>query len=217
LDIDVIADVVCPWSFLGKRRLDRALNSYSGPVQIAWHPFQLNPDLPAEGVSFDAYLTERFGGRDKVKTALAQLESLGADHDIAFNFAALKKVPNTLGAHRVMVLAKDHGVQNEVAENLFRAFFEQGRDVGDPGVLVELAGDLGLPEQAVRNALADDTSLKIVLAREAEARKMGFVATPNYLFNRRVLLPGAPEVETLLGALAEAVFPADSTGGRSLH
>jgi len=217
LDIDVIADVVCPWSFLGKRRLDRALGSYSGPVQIVWHPFQLNPDLPAEGVSFDAYLSERFGGRDQIKSALAQLEALGADHDIAFNFAALKRVPNTLAAHRLMVLGKEQGVQNELAEALFRAFFEEGRDVGDTEMLVELAAGVGISEERARSALVDATGLKIVLAREAEARKMGFVATPNYFFNRRILLPGAPEVDTLLGALAEAVFPTDSDSDRSLH
>ncbi len=217
LNIDVIADVACPWSFLGKRRLDRALASYSGPVHIVWHPFQLNPDLPADGVTFDAYLAERFGGRGQVAEGLRKLEMLGAENGILFNFADLKRVPNTLNAHRVMLLGRENDVQSELAEVLYRAFFEQGRDIGDPGVLVELGRQVGLPGEAVRAALNDDTRLKIVAAEETQARQMGFVATPNYLFNRRVLLPGAAEVDTLVSAFAEAVFPADGDAVASLH
>ncbi len=217
LNIDVIADVVCPWSFLGKRRLDQALASYCGPVQIRWHPFQLNPELPAEGMEFDAYLRERFGGRTRVAAALAQLEALGAEHAIGFDFVALKRVPNTANAHRLMLLARERNSQNELAERLFRAFFEQGRDIGDRDVLVELGADVGLSAPAVRAAFDDDASGKIVAAEEAQARQMGLVATPNYLFNRRVLLPGAAEVDTLLSAFAEAVFPADPQGEPVLH
>ena len=217
LKIDVIADVVCPWSFLGKRRLDRALASYSGPVAIVWHPFQLNPELPAEGVDFDSYLSERFGSRRQVAAGLTQLEALGAENGIRFNFAKLRRVPNTLNAHRLMLLGRDHSLQSELAEALFRAFFEQGRDIGDAAVLTELAVDLGLSAEAVGEALNDETSLKIVAAEEAQARQMGFVATPNYLFNRRVLLPGAAEVDTLLDAFSEAVFPADLNPDAPLH
>lgn len=213
LNIDVIADVVCPWSFLGKRRLDRALASYTGPVQIVWHPFQLNPDVPAAGVSFDAYLNERFGGRENIAQAMVQLEALGEDNGIHFDFARLERVPNTLLAHRLMLLGRDHERQSELAEVLFRAFFEEGRDIGDLDVLVELAWRVGLPEHLVRTALTDDSGLKIVTAEEAQARQMGFVATPNYLFNRRVLLPGAAEVETLVSAFEQAVFPQDPSGG----
>ena len=125
LDIDVIADVACPWSFLGKRRLDRALASYSGPVQIVWQPLQLTPDLPSEGVPFDAYLAERFGSRSQVAAGLEQLTALGAENGIRFNFDALQRVPNTLNAHRLMLLGRDRDVQSELAEVLFRAFFEQ--------------------------------------------------------------------------------------------
>ena len=217
LNIDVIADVVCPWSFLGKRRLDRALASYSGPVQIVWHPFQLNPELAPEGMAFDTYLSTRFGGRAQVAEALSQLEALGADNGIRFNFADLKRVPNTVDAHRLMLLARDWNLQNELAEALFRAFFEQGRDIGDVNVLIEIAARLGLSEAAVRGVLSDDSSLKIIAAEEAQARQMGFSATPNYLFNRRVLLPGAAEVDTLLQAVEEAVFPADEAGDPLVH
>ena len=217
LNIDVIADVVCPWSFLGKRRLDRALASYSGPVQIVWHPFQLNPELAAEGMAFDTYLSTRFGGRAQVAEALSQLEALGADNGIRFNFADLKRVPNTVNAHRLMLLARDWNLQNELAEALFRAFFEQGQDIGDVNVLIEIAAGLGLSEAAVRGVLSDDSSLKILAAEEAQARQMGFSATPNYLFNRRVLLPGAAEVDTLLQAVEEAVFPADEAGDSLVH
>ena len=217
LNIDVIADVVCPWSFLGKRRLDRALASYSGPVQIVWHPFQLNPELAPEGMAFDTYLSTRFGGRAQVAEALSQLEALGADNGIRFNFADLKRVPNTVNAHRLMLLARDWNLQNELAEALFRALFEQGRDIGDVNVLVEIAAGLGLSEKAVRGVLSDDNSLKIIAAEEAQARQMGFSATPNYLFNRRVLLPGAAEVDTVLQAVEEAVFPADQAGDLLVH
>ena len=217
LNIDVIADVACPWSFLGKRRLDRALASYSGPVQIVWHPFQLNPDLPVEGVPFDTYLSERFGGRDQVAAGLEQLTALGADNGIQFNFDALQRVPNTLNAHRVLLLARERAVQSELAETLYRAFFEQGRDIGDADVLIELGARVGLAEADVRAALGDPTSAKIVVAEEAQARQLGFVATPNFLFNRRVLLPGAAEVDTLVSAFAEAAFPQEPDEDPVLH
>ena len=142
---------------------------------------------------------------------------LGAENGIHFNFADLKRVPNTLNAHRLMLLGREQDVQSELAEALFRAFFEQGRDIGDPDVLVEIGQQVGLPAEAVKAALGDDTSTKIVAAEEAQARQMGFVATPNYLFNRRVLLPGAADVETLVSAFAEAVFPADEDAAASLH
>ena len=209
LNIEVVADLACPVSFLGKRSLDQALTHYEGPSQLVWHPFQLNPDIPAEGTSFERYLTDRFGGRESVEPALQRLTEAGRAAGIRFDFGRLKRVPNTLDAHRVMHYAAESGRQHQLADELFSALFERGEDIGDHSVLIEAGGAVGLdPEQVVAELAKPDTK-KIVMAREAEIRKAGIPGIPSYLLNRQLLLPGAQDLKVFLDAFQRMAFPAD--------
>ena len=142
LHVEVVADFVCPFSYIGKRRLDRALESVGGPAEVAWYPFQLNPDMPADGISFESYLKTRFGGRSNIQPVLDQLTAEGREEGIDFNFMMPKRVPNTTAAHQLMHLAATRGAdQTALAETLFSAFFEKGLDIGDQDVLIRLAWD----------------------------------------------------------------------------
>ena len=209
LTIDVVADVVCPMSFLGKRCLDRALERFDGPSRISWHPFQLNPDMPAAGMGFDRYLTDRFGGREKVAPALDRLREAGEAQGVRFAFERLQRVPNTLDAHRILQLAAQSDRQHELADRLFSAFFEHGQDIGDRSILLQIGTETGMDPKQIAETLEQSETLKIVRAREAEVRAAGIVGAPSYLVNRQLLLPGPQNTATFLAAFQRAAFPPD--------
>jgi predicted DsbA family dithiol-disulfide isomerase len=217
LIVDVIADVVCPWSFMGKRSLDRALERVEGPVAVRWHPFQLNPDVPRGGVSFRSYLERRFGSMEQVRPALGELAALGLKAGIRFDFERMARVPNTLDAHRVLAYASERGRQHQLADRLLSGFFEEGLDVGDRAVLLDLAAETGLPPTEVAGVLDDPATLKLVNAAEAEVRRAGFTSSPNYLINQRLLVPGAQDSAVLLTAFDQALFPAPKDAPATLH
>jgi predicted DsbA family dithiol-disulfide isomerase len=207
LQIEVISDLVCPFCYLGKRRLETALEAVQGPRSIDWYPYQLNPDMPSEGMSFDAYLAQRFGSAGNIRPALDRLVAEGRAEGIEFRFDRLSHVPNTLAAHQLMQFAGAEGRdQGRLAEALMQAFFGQGRDIGDPEVLVEIAGTQSLQADSVRSALADKGSRQIILSREAQVRASGMSGVPGYLINRRLLVVGAQPVDTLIGAFDRAMF-----------
>lgn len=207
LHVEVIADFACPFSYIGKRRLDQALKSVGGPAEIAWFPYQLNPEMPSSGMPFEEYLRSRFGGRANIQPVLDNLAREGREVGIQFAFHSLKTVPNTTAAHRVMYLAEKEGKdQTALAESLFSAFFERGLDIGDSDVLVGLAAKHGLNRDAVLAALANDDLLKAVQSREAQVRGSGLTGVPGFLVNRRLLVVGAQPTDTLLNAFDQAVF-----------
>jgi len=211
LKVDVIADLVCPWSYLGKRRLDEALVHVLGPVEVSWYPFQLNPEMPAEGMDFDAYLESRFGARDMVQPGLEQLATVGRAAGIDFRFDRIRRVPNTLDAHRLMKLAEEQGADTtRLAESILHAFFTEGADVSERDVLLSLATRAGLTHAAVNRALEDDLSRQIVLSLEAQVRKGGVSGIPDFLINKRLFVVGAQATETLVGVFDRAMFGADS-------
>ena len=145
LHVEVIADFVCPFSFLGKRRLDRALEAVQGPAQRSWYPFQLNPEMPPEGLPFEQYLQMRFGGRDNIEPVLEHLVDEGRADGIRFDFDRIRHVPSTLPAHQVMQAVEGRGEDTTaLAEGLMSAFFEHGLNIGEQDVLVELAAAVGL-------------------------------------------------------------------------
>jgi predicted DsbA family dithiol-disulfide isomerase len=219
LRIDVIADFVCPWSYIGRHRLNEALGSVLGPVHVAWHPFQLNPDMPEEGVTLEDYLRDKFGEPEALQPALDQLTRLGAAEGLELAFDRIARVPNTRAAHRLMKLAEIEGRQNELAELLYRAFFSAGRDIGRHDVLVELARQAGLTPETAAQYLDDERIDRIVLAEEAQARKAGVTSVPDYMINKRLFVVGAQSEATLLGAFDRAMFGEDSdlTVSETLH
>ena len=203
----MIADLICPFCYLGKRRLDDALRAVQGPSDVSWYPYQLNPDMPAEGMSFDAYLSRRFGNPANIQPVLDSLTAEGRNAGIVFDFARLTHVPNTLPAHQLMHLAETEGKdQSALAEDIMAAFFERGDDVGDVDVLVSVAGRHGLAADSVRQAVGDEKVREIVLAREAQVRSSGMSGVPGYLLNRRLLVVGAQSTETMINAFDRAMF-----------
>jgi len=207
LRVEVVADFVCPYSYIGKRRLDRALTAVGGPADVSWYPFQLNPDMPAAGMPFEAYLKSRFGTRGAVQPILDSLAAEGSAEGIDFDFGRLEMVPNTTMAHQLMYLAAGEGVdQTALAERLFAAYFERGRDIGDPGVLADIARGQGLAREHVFAAFADEKNRQYVQSRESQVRASGLTGVPGFLLNRRLLVVGAQSEETLVNAFDRAMF-----------
>jgi predicted DsbA family dithiol-disulfide isomerase len=198
--VDIVSDAICPWCFIGKRRFERALaeaapGAVPGPVEIGWRPFQLNPDIPREGMDRAAYLRAKFGDAPGAGRHDAVIAA-GREEGIAFDFAAIKRTPSTLDAHRLIRYAGERDRQDATVEALFRAYFTAGRDIGDPAELAAIAGEAGLDRAAVAAHLAGDADLEAVRAEDAFARQIGINGVPCFIFERKYAISGAqpPEV-----------------------
>ena len=206
LVIDVVSDVVCPWCYVGKRRLESALALREGPpVVIHWRPFQLDGTIPAEGLDRVAYMTRKFGSLDKIAGIHQRLTAIGAQEGIAFDFAAIRRSPNTLDAHRLIRWAGGVGRQGDIVEALFKAYFVEGRNIGDRTVLADIAAEQGLDRAAVVAMLASGTDGELV-AREIEmAHQIGVQGVPFFIFAGKLAVSGAEAAEVLAGAMAQAL------------
>lgn len=177
LPIDVVSDVICPWCYVGKRRLEKAIASCDDPrgIQVRWHPFQLNPSMPKEGISRKEYRTSKFGSWQRSTELDSQISAVGEAEGIHFAFDKMARTPNTVDAHRLIWLADQRGCQDAVVEALFRAYFSEGRDIGSQSALVELAAESGLDPQAVESMLNDDSdgSLRSTRSSKAAANEKG--------------------------------------------
>lgn len=211
LRVDIIADLVCPWCYLGKRRLDAALAAVHGPSRLRWLPFQLNPGMPAEGMLLEEYLLAKFGDPARVQPGLDELTRTGLDEGVRFRFDLVERVPNTLAAHRLLQHAVGEGASTAgIAEGLLSAFFEEGRDIADRDVLVDVGGNYGLSRSSVLRALEDERGRAHVLAQEAEVRKGGVSGVPNFLVNDRLFVVGAQPTAVLVDAFDRAMFGDES-------
>ena len=202
LTIDVISDVICPWCFIGKRRLEKALDGR--PANIRWHPFQLNPDMPREGIERKAYRIKKFGSWERSQELDAQMAAAGRGEGLAFHFDRQARTPNTLDAHRVIRLAGERGVQDAVVEALFLAYFTEGRDLSDRGTLADVAAGAGLNRAEIDELLAGDRGLDVAQAGEEQARRLGGSGVPFFVVNGRVALSGAQPPELFLQAFEQA-------------
>jgi len=209
LTIDIVSDVVCPWCYVGKRRLEAALRELATrepalqPV-VRWQPFQLNPDLPREGIDRRAYLEAKFGGAARATEIYGRVRAAGAAVGIAFAFERIVRQPNTLDAHRLIAWAQAQGAAEAMVERLFRAYFLEGRLVGDREVLAALAGEAGLDAAAARALLAVAEDAEAVAAADRRARERGIDGVPFFIFGERVGVAGAQEPATLLEAIGQA-------------
>jgi predicted DsbA family dithiol-disulfide isomerase len=210
LDIDLVADFTCPWSWLGMAQLTRALGNLSGDIEtrLRWHPFRMAPEFAnAAPRSFHDYLAERLPPGISVPFAEKSLTEAGRELGIDFHFEKLGPLPNTSEAHRLVQLATDEGRHANVAAAVFRAYFERGADIGDREVLAAIATEAGLAErtiQAFRETRAGDNAL---VGSEDRLRGFGVRSVPNLLFGGRVLVPGTVNVATYVHALDQALFP----------
>lgn len=195
--LDIFSDPVCPWCMIGKANLDRALAAHPDhPFAIEWHPFLLNPDMPPEGAARAAYLEAKFGSREKVVQIHVMLEKAAQKAGVAFDFGAISRIPNTLNAHRVIHWAGLEGRQTAMVSALFRAYWREGRDIGDAGVLAALAGEVGMNEVQIARLLASDADADDIAARDLDARRKGVTAVPTFLIAQAYVVSGAqpPEV-----------------------
>lgn len=207
LSIDVISDVVCPWCYIGKRRLEAALaQRTSGETRIRWLAFQLNPDIPAGGVERRGYLEQKFGGPDRARQIYARIKAAGDDVGIAFDFERIARQPNTVDAHRLTAWAQDidASAADVLVERLFRAYFIEGVDIGEPETLATLAGAAGFDAAQARAWLASDAGRASVRAEEQRARALGVTGVPFFVFNQRLAVSGAQPPEVLLDAIGQA-------------
>jgi len=207
LHVEVIADFVCPFCFLGKRRLDEALEAVRGPADTSWYPFQLNPEIPAEGQSFEEYLTKRFGSPANVEPVLEHIAADGRGEGIDFRFDRIQHVPNTLPIHQLMQLAETIGVdQTALAEDLMSAFFEHGRNIGHRDELIDIARQHGITSDETVKAINNEQIRQMVLTREGQVRASGLASAPGFLLNRRLLVVGAQSTENIVNAFDRAMF-----------
>ena len=205
LTIDIVSDVVCPWCYIGKRRLEAALALPEAAdlpaVEVRWHPFQLNPDMPAGGVSRQQYLEDKFGGPGRAAGRTAGLE---------LNIDGITLQPNTLAAHALIAFAQqgDGSLGNQVKERLLKAYFIENRFIGSMDVLVEIAREAGLDADAARAWLSDPDSLQAVAQADLQARTMGITGVPFFIFNQKIAVSGAQDPPALLDAMRQAVAAA---------
>jgi predicted DsbA family dithiol-disulfide isomerase len=205
--IDIVSDVVCPWCYLGKARLELAIADVQDEigVDVNWRPYRLNPDIPAEGVDQKAYLEAKLGGRDAVAKAHEMLTQLGAEVGIHYDFDAIKIGPNTLDAHRLLHWAGVEGreIQDRVATALFKANFEEGRNIGDHVVLAEIAAESGMDRKVVESLLATDADKDNVLGEIDAAQQMGVNGVPFFIVDGQYAVSGAQMPDVLANALRE--------------
>ncbi|HKU85156.1 MAG TPA: DsbA family oxidoreductase [Casimicrobiaceae bacterium] len=209
LAIDVVSDIVCPWCFIGKRKLERALTELRAAepapdVQIRWHPFELNPDLPAEGIARTSYVERKFGGTERAAQVYRRVQDAGEAVGIALRFDRIEQQPNTFDGHRLIAWAQGQGDATPLVERLFQAFFLEGRRIGDHGELAQLAAECGLPEHDALAMLESDVLQKEVRSESREALEVGIQGVPFFIFNGRIAVSGAQDPAGLLEAIATA-------------
>ena len=204
--VDVTSDVICPWCFIGKRRLEKAIAVRRGQqdVRVRWHPFQLNPHMPNGGMNRKEYRTAKFGSWERSLGLDAQVTAAGQDEGIAFAFDKILRTPNTLDAHRLIWLADQEGLQDAVVEAVFRAYFSEGRDISRTAVLLDVVAEAGLNRDRAEGVLNSDEGLAAIRAAEEQARGEAVQGVPYFLINGAVALSGAREPSAFLDAFEQA-------------
>ncbi len=209
--IEIVSDVICPWCYIGKRRLEKAMAQRPDiEFEIGWRPFQLNPDMPKEGADRKSYLEAKFGGPERAKGIYARVAAEGANEGIAFDFERIKRTPNTLAAHSLLRWALETGVQYDLKERLFQAYFLHGRDIGNHDVLADLAGLSGMDAALVKQKLDQGLDADTIQAEDQMAREMGITGVPFFIVERRFGLVGAQPADALLQVIDKAAMAADS-------
>ena len=215
LSVDVISDVICPWCYIGKRRLEKAVAARAGRegVRVRWHPFQLNPHMPKEGLARREYRAAKFGSRERSMALDAQVTEAGRGEGIPLAFDKIERTPNTLDAHRLIWLADREGVQDAVVEALFRAYFTEGRDISRTPTLLDVVAGAGLGRGRAEAILSGDEGLAAIRAAEQEARRAGVQGVPFFLINNALALSGAREVSAFIDTFDRAVAEQPVVGG----
>ncbi|TRD21791.1 DsbA family oxidoreductase [Palleronia caenipelagi] len=196
MKLDILSDPICPWCYIGKTHLDRALAERDGnPFDIEWHPFQLNYDMPREGIDRQQYLEAKFGGRDGVVKAYTPVFEAAEAAGLEIAWDKITRTPNTLDAHRMIHWAGLEGVQDAAVVAMFDAYFHRGEDIGRADVLAEVANRAGMDQEVVARLLAGDQDLELITERDAHARQRGVTGVPTFIVGNHHAVVGAQPVE----------------------
>jgi len=204
ITLDIFSDPVCPWCYIGKTHLDRALEAAPDhPFQVEWHPFQLNPGMPAEGVDRAEYLEAKFGGKAKAVEIYARVEAAAHEAGLEIDFSRIKRMPNTLNAHRLIHWAGLEGRQTAIVAALFRAYWREGRDIGATDTLIDIAAKAGMNPEVTRRLLATDADSEALRARDLHARQRGVTGVPCFIIGNQYVVSGAQPPEVWANVISE--------------
>ncbi len=214
--LDIFSDPICPWCYIGKARLQRALEARPNhPFQVQWHPFQLNPDMPQEGMDRREYLEAKFGGKDGAIKAYLPVATEAEGSGLEINLEAITRTPNTLNAHRLIHWAGLEEKQNAVVDRLFKAYFVEGKDLGDPEVLAELAAEAGMDRDVTARLLASDADRDDISARDADARVKGVNSVPTFVISNQHVVPGAQPADLWTRVIDEILEQIEAAPGEA--
>jgi predicted DsbA family dithiol-disulfide isomerase len=204
IPLDILSDPICPWCFIGKAHLDRALEARpEHPFRIAWHPFQLNPDMPEAGMDRAAYLEWKFGGKENAANVYGRIDTAARQAGIEIDWSKIRRTPNTMDAHRLIHWAGLEQRQTLVVDRLFRAYFLDGRDIGDREVLLDIAEGAEMQREMVARLLDTDADRDDLAARDADARAKGVTGVPTFVLAGSQVIPGAQPPELWTQAIDE--------------
>ncbi|AUR03546.1 DSBA oxidoreductase-like protein [Phaeobacter inhibens] len=202
--LDILSDPICPWCYIGKTHLDKALAEVGDhPFVIEWHPFQLNPDMPREGMDRRSYLEAKFGGKEGAVKAYAPVVEHASAAGLEINFEAMERAPNTLDAHRLIHWAGIEGKQSAVVDALFDAYFVQAKDIGDAEILADIAEVAGMDRAVTLRLLSGDTDAEEIRNRDAHSREMGVTSVPTFVVANQHAVPGAQQPELWKQVIAD--------------
>ncbi|OBY27377.1 DsbA family oxidoreductase [Leisingera sp. JC1] len=211
--LDILSDPICPWCYIGKTHLDKALAEVPDhPFVIEWHPFQLNPDMPREGMDRREYLERKFGGKEGAVKAYAPVVEHAEKAGLTINFEAMKRTPNTLDAHRLIHWAGVEGKQTQVVDALFKAYFVDARDIGDHAVLADVAQEAGMEADVAARLLEGDSDVQAIRERDAHSRKMGVSSVPTFIVANQHAVPGAQPPELWKQAIEDILQQIKAAG-----
>ncbi|MEP1612576.1 MAG: DsbA family oxidoreductase [Roseobacter sp.] len=204
IKLDILSDPICPWCYIGKAHLDRALADFPDhPFAIEWHPFQLNPDMPSEGMGRKDYLEGKFGGKEAAARAYAPIVDHAKQAGLSIDFEGIERTPNTLNAHRLIHWAGIEGRQIAAVSALFKAFFVDVRDIGDIEVLSDIADSIELDAAVITKLLKSDADMDDIRNRDAHSRQMGVSSVPTFIVAQKHAVPGAQSPEMWHKVLTE--------------
>ncbi len=195
INFEIFSDPICPWCFIAKTWFDRAREAYpEHEFNVEWKPFQLNPDMPQSGMKRSNYLSQKFGGRQQAVNAYKPIVNTAIEQNIKMDFESIKRTPNTLDAHRLIYWSHFEGIQDKMVSGLFKAYFQDGKDIGEKESLIEISSASGLNEELTSRLLASDQDKKLVTDLDCNARQIGISAVPMFIIDGTFAISGAQKV-----------------------
>ena len=196
IELDIFSDTVCPWCYIGKKRLDKAIYKHNYlEFKQTWRPFQLNPGMPPDGMDRQEYLISKFGSADAAKTIYDNIYEEGLKEGIDFNFDSIEVTPNSFNSHRLLAMAYEKNIQERVLNDLFESYFLRGEDIGNPNILLSIAVNNAIKEDEVKSYLSNKDNIEPLANEELQARKMGISSVPTFIINKQIVINGAQTSE----------------------